>query len=42
MRNVQPADRDQLMRGLRKAGMLVPAGEEPTAITLSASDLQPR
>jgi len=42
MRNVQPADRDQLMRGLRKAGMLVPSGEEPTAITLSASDLQPR
>lgn len=42
MRNVQPADRDRLIEGLRKAGMLVPTGEEPATVRISASDLQPR
>ncbi|NNU48186.1 adenylate cyclase [Rhizobium sp. WYCCWR 11279] len=41
MRNMQPADRDRLIEGLRKAGMTVP---DPDAIASSAatSDLQPR
>lgn len=42
MRNVQPGDGDRLMEGLRKAGMLHSPGEDPSAMTASASDLQPR
>ncbi len=42
MRNVQPSDRDRLIEGLRKAGMLPPKVKDPAAITISASDLQPR
>jgi len=42
MRNVQPGDRDRLVEGLRKAGMLPPKVKDPAAITISASDLQPR
>ena len=42
MRNVQPGDRDRLVEGLRKAGMLPPKVKEPAAITISASDLQRR
>lgn len=42
MRNVQPGDRDRLIEGFRKAGMLPPKVEDPAAITISASDLEPR
>ena len=42
MRNVTPGDGDRLVEGLRKAGMLPPKVKEPAAITISASDLQPR
>ncbi|ANK92066.1 MULTISPECIES: hypothetical protein [Rhizobium] len=42
MRNIQPEDRDRLIRGLRKAGLAVPDPDKLASTAAGISELQPR